>query len=254
MEKICDFSTCTGCRACEQSCPKKAITFREDIKGFLYPVINQELCIDCGVCKKNCVVHEQHKWDEKGEVYACWNRNRKMRRESTSGGVFRLLGEKMLKQGGVVYGAAFDQNFVVRHKRIDNIKELPVLLGSKYVQSDLGSVYLDVKKDLEDGKGVLFSGVPCQVAGLKNYLKKEYDNLLCVDILCHGVPSPLVFRDYLQYMQKCYQSKIKKINFRYKKPGWTVFSMRIDFVSGKKYIRSKFRDPFLGFFSVGGEI
>ena len=252
MIKICDYNACTGCRACENVCSQKAITFHENIKGFSYPKISVDLCINCGMCKKNCVVNYQHKHLEKGKVYACWNVNKKERLDSTSGGIFRLLSEKILDEGGIVYGAGFDNNMVVHHMRIEEKKNLYKLLGSKYVQSDIKGIYQKVRADLENGKKVLFSGVACQVSALKNYLKKDYDNLLCVDILCHGVPSPLVFRDYLKYMEKKYKSDVQKVNFRYKRPGWSVFSMRLDFKNGQKYIKSKFKDPFLSFFSSGG--
>ena len=250
--KICEEEFCTGCTACVHSCPVHAITIKTDKKGFLRPVIDDSRCIQCGKCNRVCVVNNPNKHEHKGHVYACWSLDRDKRRRSTSGGLFRLLAEKVLIAGGVVYGAAFDDAMHLVHKRVNNQTALLELLGSKYVQSDLGDIFVQVKEDLKNERTVLFSGVACQIAALKNYLGKDYPNLFCVDVLCHGVPSPLVFKEYLKYMENRYKSKAKIVNFRFKKPNWTVFSMKIKFESGKTYVKSKFRDPFLYFFLVGG--
>ena len=162
--------------------------------------------------------------------------------------MFRLLAGQILKEGGVVYGAAFNEKMEVHHQRVDSETGLETLVGSKYVQSDVQHCYEQVKQDLGSGKIVLFSGVPCQVAALKNYLGKNYNNLLCIDMVCHGVPSPRVFRDYLNYLSKKFESFPQKVYFRYKKPGWSVFSMRVEFENGKVYQATKFDDPYLIFF------
>ncbi len=248
MDMVCESRACTGCRACEKVCPKAAIFFGEDDKGFKRPVIQSEKCIDCRACERVCVVYHQNLHPEKGKVYACWSKDKKKRRQSTSGGAFRLLAEAVLRSGGIVYGAAFDENMIVRHRRVQSEENLSALIGSKYVQSDVGDCYLQVKQDLIAGRTVLFSGVSCQVAALKNYLGRPYDNLLCLDVVCHGVPSPLVFRDYVKFLRDKYKAVPAQINFRYKKPGWTVFSMRVVFESGRGYQASKFKDPFLNFF------
>lgn len=248
MDAICEPSACTGCRACESICPKGAIHFDDDERGFKRPVIDANVCVNCYACERVCVVHQQNLHAEEGRVYACWSKNKNKRRQSTSGGAFRLLAEAVLEEGGVVYGAAFDKNMVVRHIRVLDKEGLMMLVGSKYVQSDVRDCYQQAKHDLIDGKTVLFSGVACQIAALKNYLGRPYDNLLCVDAVCHGVPSPLVFKDYVKFLSDKFESFPSQINFRYKKPGWTVFSMRVVFESGKVYQATKFKDPFLNFF------
>ena len=153
-----------------------------------------------------------------------------------------------------MYGAAYSSDMKVIHKRITSSDEICQIRGSKYVQSDTFRVYEKVKTDLRAGQKVLFSGTPCQVAALKNFLGKDDENLLLVDIMCHGVPSPLIYGDYCTWLENKQKSKLSKLNFRYKKPGWTVFSMKADFENGKSYVSSKYEDPFHCFFSLGGAI
>lgn len=249
---ICEKESCSGCMACASVCSKNAIHPVEDEHGFIHPQIDELQCVGCGKCAKVCPVNVQNKYDETKEIYACWQLDEKKRFEATSGGAFMTIAEKFINDGGVVYGAAFDKNFVVRHVRAESSEQLTQLRGSKYVQSDTYGIYEAVKKDLQNGIKVLFSGTPCQVAALKNYIGKGIEKLYTIDIVCHGVPSPRVFREYLSAIKEKYGDKIEHISFRYKKPCWSVFSMEIQFQDGREYMADKFEDPFLYFFLAGG--
>lgn len=250
--KICDRDSCTGCMACASVCSKNAIKAVEDSHGFTHPVVDSDRCINCGSCVKVCPTNTQPKYKKTEEVYACWQLNKKKRFDATSGGVFMTIAEEFIASGGVVYGASFDENFVVRHTRIKSLENLKKVRGSKYVQSVTYGIFETVKSDLLTGTRVLFSGTPCQVAALKNYLGKEYKELYTIDIVCHGVPSPKVFREYLSNIKDKYRQNIASINFRWKRPSWSVFSMRICFTNGEEYRANKFKDPFLYFFLAGG--
>lgn len=177
-------------------------------------------------------------------VYAVWALNEDIRKKSTSGGVFTLFAKDILENGGVVYGAAFDEEMNVKHRRITQQREIGLLRGSKYVASRMEHCYWDVLKDLNEGRKVLFSGTPCEIAAIRAFTK-NHPNLLCIDIICHGVPSPNFWQDYKTCVEKRYKSKIAKVNFRYKKPNWVTFSMRIELENGKIVIRDKRKDPYL---------
>lgn len=251
----CDGESCTGCMACASACNKNAISPVEDEHGFTHPYVDKSLCVSCGKCAKVCPVNVQHKYKQTDEIYACWQLDGKKRFEATSGGTFMTIAEKFITDGGVVYGAAFDDAFEVKHIRVDNINDLIRLRGSKYVQSTTSGIFESVKADLQNDIRVLFSGTPCQVSALKNYLGKDFEGLYTIDIVCHGVPSPRVFKDYLTVIKNKYEEGIASISFRYKKPCWSVFSMRIQFTDGQKYIANKFKDPFLYFFlAEGGDL
>lgn len=248
MELI-EKNACTGCMACADVCPKKAIIIQPDACGFLYPEINKDICIDCGLCQSVCPVKDSFKNKKNRRIYACWNKDASKRFSATSGGTFLVLAGHIIKSGGVVYGAAFDEQYKLRHQKVDTVEQLPILSGSKYVQSNTQNIFSDVKSELESGKKVLFSGTPCQVSALKKYLKKDYESLYCVDLVCHGVPSPKVFEDYLNYQrEKNDGAEPVSINFRYKKPCWSVYSMKINFDNKNVYESSKFRDPYLMLF------
>lgn len=197
MISIKEPKDCCGCNACAQRCPKHCITLTECHEGFLYPKVNTELCIECGLCEKVCPVINQGTPKEPLEIYAAINPNEKIRKESSSGGIFTLLAEKIIQENGVVFGARFDDNWEVKHDYTETIEGLAAFRGSKYVQSRIEDNYMKAEKFLKEGRKVLFSGTPCQIAGLKKFLRKEYDNLLTVDLICHGVPSPKVWRMYL---------------------------------------------------------
>lgn len=245
--EICNRYDCTGCMACLNACPTNAISVSADKKGFYYPLIDNEKCINCNKCKNTCPANKGAiASDKKPQVFACWQKNTEIRRESSSGGFFSAVAEYVLQLGGSVFGAAFNDSFVVEHTEITSVSELSRLRGSKYVQSNIKDIFSVVKKRLDDGKYVLFSGTPCQVAGLNAFLGKPYDKLITLDIVCHGVPSPKFFADYLEKeIKQKNSSNITNIRFRYKKPSWTKFSMKIDFSDRPSYIGSKFSDTYL---------
>lgn len=197
MIEIKDKSLCCGCNTCMQRCPQRCITMREDGEGFLYPQIDALMCIDCGLCERICPVLNQNKSKQPLHVFAAKNKNEEQRLRSSSGGIFILLAEQIIRKGGVVFGARFDENWEVEHCYVETIKELDSLMRSKYVQSRIGNTYKETEEFLKQGRQVLFVGTPCQIAGLRKFLRKEYDNLFAVDFVCHGVPSPLVWRRYL---------------------------------------------------------
>lgn len=217
-----DKKDCCGCGACMNVCPKNAIRMAEDEVGFVYPEIDQNLCIGCGACKKACGYQMQPMMQKSEAVYAAASNDDNLLRKSASGGAFAVLAENVLKKGGVVYGAALpleNGKLEPKHLRIDTVERLTELQGSKYVQSAIGDTYAQAKKDLLDGKSVLFSGTPCQIAGLKQYLKKDYENLLTVDIICHGVPSKRFFQSFMEDYGKKLGGTITEFYFRDKSKG-----------------------------------
>lgn len=225
MPNLANKDICTGCTACMNICPKQCISMKQDNSGFEYPEINTSQCIDCGKCENCCPV-----LNEKGRyvlplVFAAYSLNESMRMESSSGGVFSEIAKNILGKKGIVYGAVYNENFEIEHIAIKNTHDLLKLRGAKYAQSRLGTTYRDILGDLSSGQFVLFSGTPCQVAGLKMFLKKDYDNLFCVDFVCHGVPSPMVWKEYIKYrMREDGENKIPlAINLRNKKTGWSKY-------------------------------
>ena len=236
MIQILDKSQCCGCTACVSICPKQCITMREDEEGFLYPVVDSSHCIDCNLCKKVCPELYPKEMREPLHVYAAKHKNEQVRLASSSGGIFTLLAEKIIDEGGVVFGVRFNNNWDVVHDYTETMEGLAVFRGSKYVQSYMGDCYLKAKSFLEQGRKVMFTGTPCQIAGLKNFLRKDYDNLLTVDVVCHGVPSPKVWQVYLDEIARkggknsvlshpiVEKTEINHIDFRSKSIGWKKFS------------------------------
>lgn len=213
---------CVGCRSCEQVCPKKCITLVPNHEGFLYPRIEEEKCIGCGLCLKACPAEEgaEHR-NRPQSVWAFKNNDEKQIMESASGGAADVASEIILGQNGVVYGAAYDENLVVRHIEVTDKASKHRLQSSKYVQSDLNQCYSKAQKALKDGRLVLFTGTPCQIAGLYAYLGGDQPGLYTMDLICHGVPSPKFFAKYLQYQEQKMKGKILQMNFRSKaKRGW----------------------------------
>ena len=233
---------CTGCCACASACSAGAITMQEDSEGFRYPVVNAEACIGCLACERACPADAEELPTGKTEAYYAFAKDAEICQSSSSGGVFTLLAQQILSRGGLVFGAGFDEAFRVCHQAIDNMTDLARLRTSKYVQSDLGTSFSEVKSSLQSGRPVLFSGTPCQIAALRQYLGKDYENLYTQDIICHGVPSPAVWTQYLA-QQHC-GKKIKAINFRDKTLGWNDFSMKIDYADGTSYRELATKDPF----------
>lgn len=246
--KLCRLNHCTGCMVCSAVCSQKAIQFYPDSEGFLYPRIIESMCIDCGKCSRACPQLNRGAQGDNYEkkVYGAWLKNKNLRRKSTSGGAFSAFALEFLSKGNVVFGAGFDENRQVVHKRITKRSELEELRGSKYVQSYIGNTFSLVKTDLEAKKMVLFVGTPCQVDGLYSFLGKRYaDRLFTIDLVCHGVPSPLIYKQYLVYLNKQYDSTIQRVYFRDKTPGWYVFGMRVLFANGFEYKKSTYEDPYI---------
>lgn len=218
---------CTGCTACALSCPQRCLYMKNDEFGFIYPILeNPQKCIDCRRCERVCpVLNEKNKKQENTEAYAAFAKDETIRLESSSGGMFTLLADSILKAGGAVFGAAYNEDFGIQHICVEDEGNLNRLRGAKYAQSDLNGCFLDIKSRLLQKQQVLFSGTPCQVAGLKTFLQKEYANLFTIDFVCHGVPSPLVWEKYVQYRSDEDNAGVlpEKINLRDKKTGWSRY-------------------------------
>ncbi len=224
MIDITDKKQCCGCASCVQSCPKQCISFDEDEHGFRYPNVNRSICIDCGLCEKVCQYQNFSMVSKPRVVYAANNPSDEVRKESSSGGVFTMLAEKVINQGGVVFGARFDDNWEVVHDYIDSTQDIRLFRGAKYMQSRIGNSYKKTQEFLKDGRFVLFSGTGCQILGLKNFLRHEYNNLITIEVICHGVPSPLVWRQYLRTNNYCH-CIIRNANFRDKRNGWRSYGV-----------------------------
>ena len=239
---------CCGCTACVHICPVNCITMQEDEEGFLYPVIEEEKCIHCHKCEKVCPGRITKQIHTNTETFVGYCIDEEIRKQSSSGGIFSVVAEWIIQQKGVVFGAAFDDNFEVHHIAIETKAELEKLRGSKYVQSRLENVFLQVKQYLEMKRIVLFTGTACQIAGLKNYLNTEDENLYTIDVLCHGVPSPKIWRIYLDEKQKQYHSSIEQYEFRNKENGWKNYYINILFSDKQQYMVRYFEDDFMGMF------
>lgn len=215
----------------------------EDEEGFLYPQVDTALCIDCGICEKVCPVINQNVEKEPIAVFAMQHTDKEVRLKSSSGGIFTLVATNIIEKGGIVFGARWNEKLKLIHDYTEKQEGLTSFRGSKYVQSYIGDTYKRVEVLLKQGREVLFTGVPCQVAGLKKFLRKEYENLLTVDILCHGVPSPRVFEDYLTYISK--GKKIADFNFRDKSTGWKGYSIKYTYENGKSKIHNSRVDGYM---------
>lgn len=231
--------SCTGCRSCEQICKKNAITMVESKTGFLEPRIDETKCVSCGMCKEACHLIERKGLSFRKQnlfVAGAKSKDDSQRYKSTSGGIFYLLASSFIKNGGAVYGVSFDKDFYVQHKRISSITEIEDLMGSKYVQSDTKHTFSEVENDLKKGTSVLYSGVPCQIAALQVFLATkccDTSNLITVEVICHGAPSPLAWREYLSYAKKNICKTIHKIFFRHKIEGWHS-RLKVRFLGSEK--------------------
>lgn len=223
MEEIVTKIKCSGCSACANACPKKAIKLIENNEGFKHPEIDQDKCINCGLCKKNCPVLNTSENKSLNQCYVAYSNDEDAKKTSSSGGIFDLVAKNILKEHGIVVGAAFNDKMELKHAAIEKIEDLEKLKGSKYLQSELDNIFSYIKEKINSRK-VLFVGTPCQVAGLHAFLKKDYDNLVCVDLFCHGVPSPKLFTKYIKELEKDNNSKVINYNFRDKKTGWDSYS------------------------------
>ena len=223
MIDIVDKRDCTGCWGCANICPKSCITMKTDKEGFDYPIVDESTCVKCKKCINVCPILHKEEIENNPVAYACFNKDEEVRTESSSGGIFTLIATNIIKDNGVVFGARFNELFEVEHSYVESVEDIKVFRGSKYVQSKMGYTFTKVKKFLEDGRKVLFSGTPCQIGGLKSFLGKDYKNLICIDIICHGVPSPKVWKDYLEWAEQKYKSKCIGVDFRNKKKfGWAA--------------------------------
>ena len=244
MDKVIERIDCCGCCACINVCPKGALYIKEDIKGFKYPEIDKNKCINCGMCKKVCPVLSSKEEEKIIDAYACYNNNLDERLNSSSGGIFCLLAKEIIKRKGVVFGAVFDNEFNLRHSFIEKIDDLRKMQGSKYTQSIIGDSYKKAKEFLDNGRPVLFTGTPCQIEGLKSFLLKDYDNLYTQDIICHGVPSPRVLQKYINYQEMINKEKIESLLFRNKDRGWSNYETKIIFKT-KIYNKNHSKDIFM---------
>lgn len=245
MIKIRHEKDCCGCEACVQACPKQCIIFKQDAKGFFYPLVNKEKCVDCGACDRACPIInvENSSLSPQTPIYAAYNRNEEQRQTSSSGGIFQLLAEWIIDNHGVVFGAKFDTNWNVVHCYAESKEQIEDLKRSKYVQSQIGNNFKTVKSFLQQGRLVLFVGTPCQIAGLKCYLRRDYESLLTVDLVCHGVPSPMIWQKYLSEKKekialsykglKANDVEFTSISFRDKVESWRRYHLSFTYVVKK---------------------
>lgn len=233
--------SCCGCTACMNICPVKAIEMKPDEEGFLYPIVDKEKCINCGLCEKTCpIINKKISKEKIKNAYAIRAKDKNILQNSTSGGFFTPIANWIIKNDGVAIGVGFGKEKRIEHIIVtkENMDRLTELRGSKYVQSYLGNTFTKIKELLESGKKVLFSGTPCQVQGLLKFLNKDYSNLITIDLICHGVSSPELWKKYVKYQEKKNNSKISKINFRNKTYGYHSGTMKLKFENGKVYYGS----------------
>lgn len=264
MITIIDKSKCCGCTACVQRCPKQCITLKEDDEGFLYPHVEINKCIGCNLCEKVCPLINISEKKAPIKVLAVKNRNEEERLNSSSGGIFIALAKYVIDHGGVVFGAVFDEKWEVRHTYTENVEGIIAMMGSKYLQSRIENTFSEAEFFLKQGRKVMFTGTPCQIAGLRKFLKKEYTDLLLVDVLCHGVPSPKVWRKYLyETLKMCIQKNnilsnisnifpsITSIEFRNKRlKGWKEYCLVVHFNKGFTLSKIHYNDSYMrGFIS-----
>jgi len=246
---------CTGCKSCGDICPKKAISFESDENGFWHPKIDKEKCIECGLCEKVCpsISGEKNTNVTQPKVYACWNNDKKIRENSTSGGIFWALGECVINRGGIVVGATYTNDCKnVIHSIAKTKKELEKMMGSKYLQSDTKKIYSSVKNLLKENKLVLFSGTPCQISALNLFLGKEYENLITVDFICRGINSPLAYQKHIEELENKYSSKLKSIQFKNKIKGWRSLGTLYKFENGKTILLDRDHSLWMRGYVEGG--
>ncbi|CEI73361.1 Coenzyme F420 hydrogenase/dehydrogenase, beta subunit C-terminal domain [Romboutsia hominis] len=246
MINIIEKESCCGCYGCVNICPYDCISMKIDDEGFWYPIVDHDKCIGCNLCSNICpTINEIKKIEFNVIPYACKSKNDEIQVSSSSGGVFTNLCEYIIKNEGIVFGAAFNDKFEVEHIEASTMKLCEKFKGSKYVQSKIGDTYIKARKYLQEGKLVLFSGTQCQIKGLNLFLRKDYSNLITVDIICHGVPSPLIFKEYKELISKKFNSEIKYIGFREKDKGWKNFSFKVKFENGKEYSNTHREDLYM---------
>lgn len=238
---------CCGCGACVQRCPNSCIVLEEDPHGFLYPTVDLDQCVDCHLCEQVCPFLNKSEIQYPIDCFASANNDQEIRRESSSGGLFSLLAQNVIASGGVVFGAKFDGDWNVVHDFADNLADLAAFRSSKYVQSAIRDSYIKAEEFLKQDKTVLFCGTPCQIAGLNRYLGREYEKLITAEVVCHGVPSPKVWREYLHGITK--NTRVSEVCFRDKSTGWREYSVRIG-KSTKRHDYDHYMGCFLGNYSL----
>lgn len=236
MITITDKHNCCGCSACASACPKHCITMQSDNEGFLYPTVDIDKCIDCHLCERICPCINSEQSQNPIVSFGAKSNDDSIRRQSSSGGIFTAIAEGVICKGGVVFGASFDNEWKVVHTYTETTDGIAAFRGSKYVQSSIGDSYKQVLVFLKAGREVLFSGTPCQVAGLKRFLQKDYDNLLTIEVVCHGVPSPKIWREYLSTLRL---KNIGSISHKDKTTGWRGYSFTIKDVNQKVVFTEK---------------
>lgn len=256
MINITDKTKCCGCGACAQKCPKSCITMKYDNEGFLYPSVDESTCIDCGLCEKVCPqlnAPETTNFDTP-KVYATYSKDEFIRVDSTSGGMFSVFAEEMYKQGAYVCASLFDDDFKLKLFISKDRDDLPKLRSSKYIQTETDNRFSEIKGLLDKGEKVFFCSTPCQVAGLYNFLRKDYENLTTCDIVCKGVPSYKLFRKHLDYYEGVYGSKTKDVKFKFKdkEHPWGKIATKIIYENGSEYVRNCHEDPFMTSFLFTG--
>lgn len=239
---------CCGCGACAQRCPQNCITMEEDDEGFRYPVIDEEKCIGCGLCEKTCPSLNRYRHETKEEVYAASAKEQELVKRSSSGGMSGILAEYILQKKGVVFGAAFNEKMELVHCVAKNAAECRKFHGSKYIQSNTGNTFAECKQYLDAGNYVLYTGTPCQIAGLKQYLQKDYEKLLTAELICHGVPSPGIWRKYISELEEEKQDRIIDASFRYKDRGWKEYRFRTAYEKGETEVIPGAQSPYLAAF------
>lgn len=248
---------CTGCAACANLCPTHSISMKADAEGFLHPVVEESSCIFCSLCLDRCPVGqasvpETAVCEDAKDCYAAWAKDSQIREQSTSGGIFSCLARELLKDGGCVIGARYREDQLVEHAGADCEEELMALRQSKYIQSEIGQSYQLARERLEQGRSVLFTGTPCQCAGLRAFLGKAYPQLYLCDFICRGVNSPVAYQAYLRELEEQYQSKVRRVWFKNKTYGWNRFCTKIEFADGQEYLSDRENDAFmLGFIKSG---
>lgn len=248
---------CYGCGACSSACPESCIQMKEDREGFLYPYVDKERCISCGLCKEVCPSLLEENLKEDKEVVSPFavggfHKDKRILESSSSGGAFTLFANEIIRRGGLVYGCAMDKNLMAVHTGVSSVRDLDKLKKSKYMQSTAGGVFHEIKKVLYEGKEVLFTGTPCECAGLEAFLGKTYNNLYLCDFVCHGVPSRRIFRDWINYQETRYHDKIVDVLFRIKKFGWNSSGLQMGtkttFLKRVKWRIPALTDPYMNGF------
>lgn len=248
IDKKIKKNECCGCSACNNICPLECITMKSDSEGFWYPEVDYAKCIKCQKCIKVCPAVNKPSTEntlKNAQVVAAYSKNEEIRINSTSGGMFSEIAKYILNNKGKVFGARYNENHLVEHCKIEDISQIQILRQSKYLQSDILKTFKEAKEELNIGNIVLFAGTPCHIAALKNFLGKDYENLLTIDFLCRGVISPDVYKQYLKSLEKKYKSKIKKVIFKNKTFGWHRFSTKVIFENGEEYIKDRYTDSYM---------